>query len=162
SFVMLRFVDSRKSVSAHKCRARAWMRGPWIGSLAATLATLAGCQNYPFFPKSGTTSHGTVSGSVVSSTGAFTEVLVQGRTFINGSGVTTTTYRDGTNRTPVGIDFNGDGKIDAVVGYDQGESGVVQILLSKGDKGTVAYTSLTLDSNGRWKKLSDVAVADID
>lgn len=136
----------------------------WILRLAlpAAACLVAGCESYPFLYAGGSTGKDTVAGSVVSRTGGFAEILLSGRTFINGTGVTTVTYARGTNRTPIGIDFNGDGKVDAVAGYDQGQSGVVQILLSKGDLNTVEYTSLTLDSNGRWSKLSDVAVADID
>ncbi|MBI5865898.1 MAG: VCBS repeat-containing protein [Planctomycetes bacterium] len=91
-------------------------------------------------------------------------MLIRGRTYINGSSVTTVTYgaADRT-RTPVGIDFNGDAKIDPVVGYAPSNTGgLIQILLSKGNPGTVDFSSLTIDGNGRWTKLMDVAVADID
>jgi hypothetical protein len=95
---------------------------------------------------------------------AFTEVLIQDRTFIQGQVVTTVTYRvDDMARDPVLIDLNRDGKVDPVVGYQQETKGVIQILLSYGEPGTVQYTSLTLDGGENpWTNLLDVAVGDID
>jgi hypothetical protein len=95
---------------------------------------------------------------------AFTEVLIQGRTFIAGQVVTTVTHRvSDLTRTPVLVDFNRDGRADAVVGYMQDQRGVVQILLSYGAPGTVQYASLTLDGGDNpWAKMNDVAVGDID
>jgi hypothetical protein len=116
------------------------------------------------------------SGSFTGGGPAFTEELVQARTFTSGTAVTTVTYllndADGADlindndvllRTRFGIDFNGDGKIDPVVGYG-GEQAVIQILLSDPDtpRGSVEYTSLTLDSKRDMKELTDVAVGDID
>jgi hypothetical protein len=116
------------------------------------------------------------SGSFTATGPAFTEELVQARTFTNGTAVTTVTYllndADGADvindsdvllRKPFGIDFNGDGKIDPVVGYGYTQA-VIQILLSNPDtpRGFVEYTSLTLDSKRDMKNLTDVAVGDID
>jgi hypothetical protein len=116
------------------------------------------------------------TGSFTGGGRAFTEELVQARTFTNGTAVTTVTHllndADGSDlisdsdvllRKPFGIDFNGDGKIDPVVGYG-GEQAVIQILLSDPDtpRGSVKYTSLTLDSKRDMKNLTDVAVGDID
>jgi len=116
------------------------------------------------------------AGSYTGGGPAFTEELVQARTFTNGTAVTTVTYLlndlDGADlipdgdvllRTPYGIDFNGDGKIDPVVGYG-GNQAVIQILLSDPDTlpGFVRYTSLTLDSKRDMRNLTDVAVGDID
>ena len=107
-----------------------------------------------------------VAGNVFSAdTGqAFTEELIQGRTFTEGSVATTVTHMAGDNaRHPYLIDFNRDGKVDPVVGYKQGKLGVIQILLSYGDPGTVQFASLTLDGGeNAWADLSDVAVGDID
>lgn len=108
--------------------------------------------------------------------GAFTDNLIQARTFTDGTAVTTVTYLlddlgggdqiDATDvlfRTPFGIDFNGDGKIDPVVGYGEFQA-VIQILLSDpaSPAGEVSYTSLTLDSKRDMEDLADVAVGDID
>ncbi len=107
---------------------------------------------------------------------AFTEELVQERTFTDGTCVTTTTCRlndagdtdvipdeEVLLRAPYGIDFNDDGRIDPVVGYG-GDQNVIQILLSNPDSavGAVDYTSLTLDSKRDMAKLADVAVGDVD
>lgn len=95
----------------------------------------------------------------------FTEVLIQERTFVGGQVVVTATYAVGDiDRAPIQIDFNRDGRIDPVVGYQQGgKLGVVQILLSYDDNGTLAYQSLTLDGGENdWENLLDVAVGDID
>jgi len=99
---------------------------------------------------------------------AFTDVLIQEGTFINGQAVTTVTYQaDDMDRRPLFIDFNLDGKADPVVAYqtspDSSHKGVLQILLSQGDRGTVDYLSLTLDGGDNpWAELRDVAVGDID
>ena len=107
---------------------------------------------------------------------AFSGFLIQGRTFTNGASVTTVTYllddlgnqdnvaaADVLYRTPLGIDFNADGKIDPVVGYG-GNQAVIQILLSdpSSPAGEVDYISLTLDSKRDMQNLSDVAAGDID
>jgi len=108
---------------------------------------------------------GTVAGVFAADSGhAFTEVLIQERTFIEGRVVTTITHQtDDLARNPVLIDFNGDGKVDPVVGYRQDQAGVIQILLSFGPAGTVQFASLTLDGGENpWAELSDLAVADID
>lgn len=94
----------------------------------------------------------------------FTEVPIQERTFVNGKVVTTETYftRD-IGRTPVLVDFNGDGRVDPVVGYAQDGLGVVQILLSYGSTSEVNFASLTLDGGDNiWDSLTDIAVGDID
>lgn len=132
-----------------------------------TLCTSTGCEQYFFLPNGdgAKSSSGNNSGSTPfpSNGKPFTEVLIQGSTFINGSGVSTIMYDPhDASRIPRGIDFNADGKIDPIVAYDFGNSGVMQILLSKGPVGTVDFTSLTFDGNGRWKDLADVAAADID
>ena len=59
--------------------------------------------------------------------------------------------------------FNGDGKIDPVVGYGKDQA-VLQILLSDPNSpvGVVDYISLTLDSKRDMENLADVAVGDID
>lgn len=135
-----------------------------VSALGLALATcLGGCESYPFFPVSGARLVGGPGGVFQISGKPFTEVLIQGRTFIDGSAVTTVFYAPGDlTRTPRGIDFNDDGRIDPVVGYGQRRGGVVQILLSSAASGGTGFVSLTLDGNGRWKKLSDVAVGDID
>jgi hypothetical protein len=91
----------------------------------------------------------------------FVDQLIQARTFIDGTAVTTVTHYVGTDRTPFGIDFNADGKIDPVVAYG-GQQAVIEILLSQGAAGTVSYLPLTLDSKRDMADLSDVAVGDID
>ncbi len=94
----------------------------------------------------------------------FTEELIQDRTFVQGQVVTTVTYAvDDLTRSPLLIDFNHDGKVDPVVGYQQEKTGVIQILLSYGEPGTAELTSLTLDGGENlWANLLDVAVGDID
>lgn len=107
-----------------------------------------------------------VAGSVFARNrdGTFSEVLIQSRTFTQGRVVSTTTYRPADmQRTPVLVDFNGDGKVDPVVAYNNDKSGVIQILLSYGPPGTVQFQSLTLDGGGNsWANLQDIAVGDID
>jgi hypothetical protein len=97
---------------------------------------------------------------------AFTEVLIQGRTFVQGQVVTTVAYAvSDMTRTPLGIDFNNDGRLDPVVGYQQGNLGVAQILLSYEDTSTsgVHYASVTIDGGeNEWNNLQDLAVGDID
>jgi hypothetical protein len=138
-----------------------------LPNLTLAAVTLAGCDTYAWLPGGGRTAGAGVDaavGDVVSSANGFSEVLIQGRTFVNGNSVKTVTYgvTDKT-RTPVGIDFNGDAKIDPVVVYSPGTNGgVFQILLSKGPLGQVDFSYLTLDGNDRWSKLFDVAVGDID
>ncbi len=101
-------------------------------------------------------------------TGPFTANLIQARTFVNGSSVTTLTYlNDDLTRTPRGVDFNNDGQIDPVVGYGPPDEqavpqAVIQILLSRGEQGTVNPISLTFDAKLDWSPLADVAVGDID
>lgn len=94
----------------------------------------------------------------------FTDTLIQSRIFTDGVGVTTATYRArDVNRTALQIDFNGDGRIDPVVTYEQGNMGVIQILLSHGTSPSVNFASLTLDGgDNSWENLKDVAVGDID
>lgn len=127
------------------------------------LAWSSGCTSYPLLGIDGASEPGTVtSGGTVINSEAFTEELIQERTFIDGTAVTTVTYEAGdVSRRPVPVDFNGDGKTDPVVAYG-GEGHVVQILLSQGPAGEVDFLSLTLDGNGRWDELADVAVADLD
>ncbi|MFN0136915.1 MAG: FG-GAP-like repeat-containing protein [Phycisphaerae bacterium] len=133
----------------------------------ALLASSVGCEQYFWLPPlDGSNSKTTdTNGTVLSSGDTFSEILIQGRTFVNGAAVTSVMYdpRDATRR-PRGIDFNADGKIDPVVSYatGSGDVGVAQILLSQGAAGTVDFLSLTFDSNGRWRDLSDIAVADFD
>lgn len=129
---------------------------------------LLGCSSYPFIPgratvvggvTSGADPGGLLGGSLVE---PFEEFLLQERTFIGGNAVTTLTYRAGDlSRTPIGVDFNGDGKIDPVSGYGDTQA-VVQILLSEGGPGDVDFLSLTLDSKRDMRQLADVAVGDID
>lgn len=135
--------------------------------LAGVLLGTTGCESYvpflPFFDSASGNGAATAVGGTVSSNGSFSEVLIQGRTFINGSSATTVMYAASDRaRIPIGVDFNADGKIDPVVGYRQDNSGVVQILLSQGPIGTVDFATLSLDGNGRWGDLADVAVGDID
>lgn len=131
---------------------------------AAALALAAGCTNYPWLPGLGGSSQLTASSVFVRSGQTFTENLIQARTFVGGSAVTTVTYRvDDMTRTPFGIDFNADGKIDPVAAYVQDGIGVIQILLSRGAVGTVDFISLTLDGGANvWSGIKDVQVADID
>jgi len=95
---------------------------------------------------------------------AFTEVLVQERTFTQGRVVTTVTHAvNDMARVPLLLDFNRDGKVDPVVGYHQDQMGVIQILLSYGPSGVVQYQSLTLDGGeNTWSSLTNLAVGDVD
>ncbi|MBL8879795.1 MAG: VCBS repeat-containing protein [Phycisphaerales bacterium] len=134
-----------------------------LGGLIVSCIPLAGC-----FDENGNDIFGLVGGSTSTATdgvfagGAFTQQLIQERTFVDGKAVTTTTHLTGDlTRRPIGIDFNSDGKIDPVVGYGETQA-VIQILLSQGGIGTVDYTSLTLDSKRDMEDLSDIAVGDID
>lgn len=138
-----------------------------LGSLVLATAILCttACESYFFLPGFGNGS--AFSGGTLILGDPFTEVLVQGRIFTHGKSVTAITYAlSDPERIPLALDFNGDGKTDPVVGYehdnDLSKGGVVQILLSDGPVGTVDFISLTLDGNGRWKDLLDVAVGDID
>jgi hypothetical protein len=107
-----------------------------------------------------------VAGSTfISGSGStFTELLIDGRTFTGGQAVTTVTYRVGDlTRAPVLIDFNGDRRVDPVVGYNQEGKGIVQILLSYGELSAGQLASLTLDGGeNAWKELTDLAVGDLD
>jgi hypothetical protein len=106
----------------------------------------------------------------------FSQELIQGRTFTSGVSVCTVTYRlndvgtadnipdeEVLHRRPFGVDFNGDGRIDPVVGYGKNQA-VIQILLSdpEAPAGQARYVSLTLDSKRDMENLQDVAVGDID
>lgn len=128
-------------------------------SIALAIASLWGCA-------SPSDQQAIVGGATVNSNlfsnGAFTEELIQARTFTDGTAVTTTTYLAGDKtRKVLGVDFNGDGKVDPVVAYGKDQA-VMQILLSSGVPGQVQYTSLTLDSKRDMEDLADVAVGDID
>jgi hypothetical protein len=130
------------------------------GGLAGILFVGAGC-NPEIFPGNLTGTRST-GGTVVAASGAFTENLIQARTFTDGVTATTVTYdASDMRRTPLGIDFNLDGKIDPVIGYGKDQA-VIQILLSNGPVGSVHYVSLTLDSKRDMQNLADVAVGDID
>ena len=136
-------------------------------AVAVILTVVIGCapEYRPWF-LGGTLGQTSVAGSVFSADSgrAFTEVLIQGQTFIEGSVVTTVTHQVGDLfRRPILIDFNHDGKVDPVVGYRQEQRGVIQILVSYGNVGTVQFASLTLDGGeNAWAELADVGVADID
>lgn len=126
---------------------------------AGLLAGGAGCVD----PGGGqSVTAGVTSDSNLFSNGAFTEELIQARTFVDGTSVTTTTYLAGDlTRKPLGIDFNGDGKVDPVVSYGKSQA-VMQILLSQGAPGETSFLSLTLDSKRDMTDLADIAVGDID
>ncbi|MGD8454677.1 MAG: FG-GAP-like repeat-containing protein [Phycisphaerae bacterium] len=150
-------------------------------AIALTLTILAlpcACetQYIPEFLGGGLGTARSTGGGIFATPGAFTENLVQARTFTDGTSVTTVTYlvddiggladvdeADVLLRRPYGIDFNGDGKIDPVVGYGKTQ-GVIQILLSDPTSaaGEVDLLSLTLDSKRDMEDLADVAVGDID
>jgi len=135
----------------------------WIGALGAAMLAVGvvGCESYFFLPGLGATGASSVSG-IAGLAPAFTENIIQSRTFVHGASVTTATYAVGdSRRVPLAIDFNSDGKVDPVVSYGQKQS-VIQILLSTGAVGTVDPISLTLDSKRDMSKLADVAVGDIN
>lgn len=135
----------------------------WFGSvlLAALASGLGGCENYFFLPGLGNTGAATASG-IAGLGSAFTQQLIQSRTFLHGTAVTTATYAVADyRRVPLAIDFNNDGKLDPVICYGDRQA-VIQILLSRGDTGTVNPFSLTLDSKRDMKNLSDVAVGDVN
>ncbi len=150
-------------------RANLIVRGS-VAIVTTTMLLTAGCSEYPFpiggstarpidssDPNSPTTSPG--DGGVAS---GFAEVLVQNRTFVGGTAVTTITHAAGDlARTPIGVDFNADGKIDPVVSYGEDQA-VIQILYSQGEIGTSDFISLTLDSKRDMLQLADVAVGDVD
>ncbi|TWT45510.1 FG-GAP repeat protein [Phycisphaerae bacterium RAS1] len=93
---------------------------------------------------------------------AFTENLIQSRTFTHGTAVVTSTHQvTDITRRPIQIDFNRDGKVDPVISYGE-TTAVVQILYSRGAKGVTDFLSLTLDSKRDMENLADVAVGDID
>ena len=132
-------------------------------TLVAFIAAICtiGCESYFFLPGLGNTSSGS-STSLLSSSQPFTETLIQERTFLHGTAVTTETYAvKDMDRIPLGIDFNSDGKIDPVICYGD-KQGVIQILLSTGATGVVDPISLTLDSKRDMIDLADIAVGDID
>lgn len=127
-----------------------------IASLAAM-----GCESYFFLPGSGSSS--AVSGGGVFMGGsAFMTDLLQERTFTDGTSVATVTYAIGdTLRVPLVVDFNGDGRVDPVVGYGAKQA-TIQILLSRDGSAEVDPISLTLDSKRDMQDMADVAVGDID
>ncbi len=140
---------------------------PVVPATALLLALAAGCApEYRPWWLGGLWGLPQVAGSVFTaqSGSAFTEVMIQERTFVRGRVVTTVTHRaDDMQRRAYLIDFNGDGKVDPVVGYEQEQGGVIQILLSYGPPGVVQFASLTLDGGeNRWDRMRDLAVADID
>jgi hypothetical protein len=146
----------------HILRARAAAYG------ALLFALVAGCapEYRPWFLGGGKSRTEKALGNVFATAAgpAFTEELIQSRTFVEGRVAKTVTYgtKDMT-RKPLLIDFNGDGKVDPVVGYAQNKVGIIQILLSYGEPGTVQFESLTLDGGeNQWTEFSDVAVGDID
>ncbi|MDX2198220.1 MAG: VCBS repeat-containing protein [Phycisphaerae bacterium] len=131
---------------------------------AASLMLCAGCNPaiFPGLVGGAVTGTGGVTSGGLFANGAFSENLIQARTFTDGVSVNTLTYEAGdVDRTPLGVDFNLDGKIDPVVGYG-GDTAVIQILLSNGPVGQVSFVSLSLDSKRDMKDLADVAVGDID
>ncbi|MCK4341287.1 MAG: VCBS repeat-containing protein [Phycisphaerae bacterium] len=135
-------------------------------SLAITAAVSCVEEARPWF-LGGTLGLTDEAGRVIAAPGEdlFTEMLILERTFVQGKVVTTATYRVADmNRTPLQIDFNRDGRIDPVVGYDQGGLGIVQILISYEDEqGAPQFASLTLDGGENlWTDLKDVAAGDID
>jgi hypothetical protein len=139
-----------------------------LGALCAGLGIAVSCapEARPWF-LGGTWGESTTTQNVFTSSlsgAAFTEVLIQGRTFTEGRVVRTATHRvQDKARTPIMVDFNRDGRVDPVVGYTENDRGIVQILLSYGATGTTQFASLTLDGGeNQWRELSDVAVADID
>src|SRR5262245_60926371 len=63
-------------------------------TLAAAAVAFTACENYPGFPESNSSGdpEETEVGGIVSSGNGFAEVLIQGRTFVNGNSVRTVTY----------------------------------------------------------------------
>ena len=100
-----------------------------LAGVAALLASASSCApDWRWCLLDGTCGDGKVAGNTFNSGtgGAFTEVLLSGRTFIEGQVVTTVTHSvDDLERNPVLVDFNGDGKVDPVVGYHQQQMGVI-------------------------------------
>lgn len=132
--------------------------------LAVLPAALVSCESYPWLPgfQRGDEQVVETPDGLLYSGSAFTESLLQGRTFTHGTSVTTVTYAVGDlQRTPLDVDFNDDGRVDPVLGYGATQA-VIQILLSRGVAGTVNPLSLTLDSKRDMENLADVAVGDID
>lgn len=128
-------------------------------TLVATTLILVGCESYFFLPQLGGT---TVAGGGIVAGDSFTADIIQERTFLSGTAVTTVTHAiSDKQRTPLVVDFNGDGKVDPVVGYGDKQA-VIQILLSRPDASEVNPISLTLDSKRDMEDLADVAVGDID
>lgn len=137
-----------------------------VACLALPATLITACTSYPFLPPFGAFVAGSSSAGVFGATTPFTEEILQYSTFVNGKAATTLTYdvRD-MGRTPLGVDFNGDGRVDPVVGYAQQtlpSGSVLQILLSREDTTEVDFLSLTLDGNNSWGSVSDVAVGDLD
>jgi hypothetical protein len=157
-------VQSKIQNPKSKIRPRQGLRCA-VAALAG-LATLGCRPEYRPWWLGGAEGKDSAASSVFSPLGAavFTEVLIQERTFTAGRVVTTVTHRTlDMARDPVLLDFNGDGKVDPVVGYAQNDIGIIQILLSYGPAGSVQYASLTLDGGeNMWDLFSDVAVGDID
>jgi hypothetical protein len=126
---------------------------------------LIACTQYPAFlvgPDGIGMNGGNVAGANFFVGTPFVAELIQARTFTDGTAVKTVTYDAADmSRTPLGIDFDGDGKVDPVVGYGRDQA-VVQILMSNGPIGVASYVSLTLDSNLDMRGIADVAVADMD
>ena len=135
-----------------------WMAAAGVGFVAL----LAGCESYPFLPGhalGGGSDGVAVAGGVSVASDAFVERSLQQGTFLFGTAATTVTYdKDDLTRSPIMIDFNGDGRVDPVLGYGD-RTAVVQILLSNVGGG---FLSLTLDSKRDMKDLASVAVGDID
>lgn len=135
---------------------------------AGAVTAMLGCTSYyPFLPDSG----GEVSvGGVSILAQPFQEITIVERTFPNGQAVTTSTFAAGDlTRTPLALDFNGDGRIDPLAGYfNIVDQGIVQILLSDpaSSVSLPEFTSLTLDAQTSecrsWVNLADVAAGDID
>ncbi|MGE0480316.1 MAG: FG-GAP repeat domain-containing protein [Phycisphaerae bacterium] len=141
-------------------------RATWLGLAGLGLGVLAGCTTGPladiFTGGDGTVVSATPGAFTPEGSAAFTQELIQARTFTDGRAVTTTTHlADDMTRRPLAIDFNADGKVDPVVAYGATQA-VIQILLSQGGPGVTQYLSLTLDSKRDMEDLADLAVGDID
>ncbi|MBU0640360.1 MAG: VCBS repeat-containing protein [Planctomycetes bacterium] len=139
-----------------------------LAALALVFALALGCEEYPSWLVGGSGTLVSSGGVTGGAGGTFTENLIQERTFLDGRAVVTTTYRiNDMTRTPVYIDFDGDGQVDPVVGYQHDDRGiirgVIQILLSRQASNLGDFLSLPLDGGGNpWANLLDVAVGDID